>query len=258
MRPPSRLPSLSLLSSLSLPLLAALTALTGCGFTGGKDGKADFSYDSGNGCLFGCDTSKPLMLGTTETLTVSGLPATGGSLESSAPGIAGVTSQTVQYQCNSHTATSATSSPGSADAPCPNGGTKAAYITASVTALQAGHATFDVRKADGSLFDSLDVVVGTPAKLQIIDVSNKTVTSLTVTRGSETDVSVLALDSGGGQLQASSGFTFEVADPTIADLREHDFTLLSPALPVHGDSAGTTSITVSAGSATTSLAVTVQ
>ncbi len=232
-----------------------LAALVGCNSTVGTDDRASFAYESGHGCLLSCDTGKPLMLGTTESLTVTGIPATNGiTLTASASSVVAVGDHTTTYTCDAP-GTSTTSTAGDA---CPSGTTKHVMMEVSILALAAGHAMLDVNNADGSLFDSLPLTVLAPAKLQLVNPDDAVVSSVTVAHGVIVNLSMIAFDAHGVELQASQGFTFAAADPTIADTQEHDFTVVSPDLAVHGDAPGTTSITVSAASAETSLAVTVQ
>jgi hypothetical protein len=139
--------SLRLATIFAVPLLAALAACTT--MTEGNDGHATFSYGSGS-------ATKPLIVGVTQTLVVSGLPANGASIASSAPDVVALGAPTLSYQCDSQTGTSSTTVSSTPTDPCPEGSTKQAIMTLSVTARAAGTATLDVYSS-GALYDSLDV-----------------------------------------------------------------------------------------------------
>ncbi len=232
--------------------LAALVAATGCSVhTTGDDGKAQFQYYTGNGCLLGCDTSHALMTGTSESLSVTDVP-TGATLVSTSPAVVRVGVASATYQCNSSTSSTSSTTPS-----CPPGSTLQTSLATTIAALQVGSTDIQVLNRDGSLYDTVTVGVAAPARVQVVDSSNKPLTSLTVARGAIVDVSAIAFDAQGDQLQASSGFSFQSKDTSIADTQNGDFSFLSPAIPIHGDAAGATTVTVSAGGATATLAVTV-
>jgi hypothetical protein len=250
--------------SVRFALFPVVALVAGCNFslgssTGGEDGRAQFSYDGLDGCFFGCDTNKPLMLGTKETILVEGDLTLGMSILSDNPAIFTVGQPNMITSCCQ-----------SADT-CSGGPTQSTTCTGvfsvsysvDIQAIGQGSAQLVVRAADGSVFDALPLVVEPPAALRFqCPASNGAApasSSVILVDGS-CNFQVAAFDASGNAMQASEGFAVSSQDPTVVSAQTGSF--LSPPDGPDGElvavGPGSTSIVVRAGALSQTFAVTVR
>jgi hypothetical protein len=213
-----------------------LLACSSSDFTTGADGRAVFVLVS-DSCVEDCQTTHPLMQGTTETIAVNAAnaPCTGGTcgaaipaltITSSAPNVVAIVSAT--RQCCALTANSQTcDAPTDVSASCPDG--DIASISVRVSALGVGSATITLARSDASIYDAVDVSVAAPATLTLdcdpLDVdahgdqsileSERGPLPSTLTNGSKCALGWKAQDANGTTLIASTGVTIASSDPTV-------------------------------------------
>jgi hypothetical protein len=217
----------------------------------GDLGKVSFFYSTGPVCSHGC-TFAPLMLGTDETVAVQ-------SCSVDLP--------------NDLTATSANPETVSVDVvPADlevDGGAKPS-VGLHVRALAKGTASIKIARRDGTVLDSVTFTVAEPAKILLTSHSEErgafVPDSLSVAvSGQRANLSALARDASGANLQGTNGWTFTV-NPSIANVTpwctsacadEVDLTLGGANMAVVGVTAGSASITIKTGSVSQSLPLTV-
>jgi hypothetical protein len=215
----------------TLLLAVSAAALPGCSFhlpapgswTPGEEGRANFSYVNLTSCFFGCELSRPLMAGTTESITIKGdaLPA-GLVFGTDDIDVLGVAEDTAPLQ------TCSCPHSGSCGPDDPHASCSFTYGV-SVQALAPGKAQLLAVTGDGSLFDALPVSVVAPASLAFHCSSgaisgpapNPVVTSLTLSQACPFHVD--ALDARNEVLQASSGFSITSTDTAVVFVTPSDY-----------------------------------
>jgi hypothetical protein len=203
-----------------LPFLAAAALASGCGFrlgssTTGATGRAQFSYASGDGCFFGCAVDHPMMVGTTEQITVE---ASDMPVVFPIAGDASVLSvDAVSRTCCSSAGSSGSCRSGGPDLACaPN---ERAALSLQVRAVGAGATSLVLHATSGDVFDEVALSVMPPARLA---------PTCTGARGESVDLSVgetctvswKAFDVEGDGLQASQGIELTVSDPSVAGFEQ--------------------------------------
>ncbi len=226
--------------------VVALSAATACSIsiadhTTGIDHKLDFSYISGT-CLFGCDLTEPLMVGTQETLEIKGaLPAV--TVVSSDPSV--VSTSNASLSCCSTDSKGTTCSSAPPQSGCPSGANPS--LTVDVAALQAGSARIQVLDSGGREVDAVIIGVEQPASLTLqCGTGDGGAASIAVSGACGTYWT--ARDAQGAELRAARGVTLTTSDPKIVGLRA-GFGPLVASVPGDQGLFGTEAVGVSVGDA---------
>ncbi|HTR53955.1 MAG TPA: hypothetical protein VMJ10_24840 [Kofleriaceae bacterium] len=217
--------------------------------TDGELGHAGFSY-IGEGCqVIGCPTSRAIMLGSTELISVV---AKSGSVPVVTAQVsdASILSATVSgRECCTSTKDGGTCRYGDPMLECASD--EVASETVSVSAIAAGTAQLQLIVADGSTFDSLELSVAAPDQLTVScrEENQPDVTSMAA--GTSCMMRWNAVDGRGKQLQASTGVTVSVEPLSVAGLEP---SLAAPLVAMtagdQGSLLGTSLDAVASGTAT--------
>ena len=197
--------------------------------TVGLEGNASFSF---LGRAPSAPTTKPMMVGTQETIAITGvmstLPAV--SAVSSAPTVVSI----AQVGC-----CNGVCDPSSTDA-CP----ATTAVDVLVNALAAGSATLMVLRGDGTTFDEVNLSVAEPTSLDVLCApfgetnSDPPTFSTTgspepipasMTMGSACALTWTASDTTGDDLMASTGVTFTSSDAAVVAFEPIDLFSVQPA-----------------------------
>jgi hypothetical protein len=193
----------------SLALIAAVALTSACSFstsTSGEDNHASFSYDA---CLFGCATTQAMMVGTEESIGVSGsIPPV--AVLSSDPSVVAI-GQESRTCCRANDSSSCqTLAPTDACAP-----DMTARLSISVSALAAGTAKLRLVQSDGTTFDDVTLTVAEPVGLAVTCSSDGNNAPMPSTVTQSCFLGWTATDKGGNPLIATTGVTFTTSNANV-------------------------------------------
>lgn len=192
-------------------LLAA--GMTGC-FGASSRGEYDnlqFSYTSGDGCLFGCAVDREILKGSSEVIAIKGtkqLPIS--HIHLVAPGIVDAKLNVGVQCCKQTTDANGTTSScreSNENAACDGPGEEKRYnYTIGVEAKSAGSVKLQVIAKDDSVYDQITVSVRTDAK-QSLFINNNSASkrdkTITLVKGHSYKLSPALVDENGTTIQAS-------------------------------------------------------
>lgn len=215
--------SRSLLSGFAVAALVA-AGTSACSMqlgqsTTGDLGRVDFSY--GATCFFGCSMDRPVLVGGSERVDVTGQGnAEGVTAASTDPAIAEFNLKR-NCSCEQQSGNSATGTTVDAQGKCATGFTKTCDNAVDMRALAAGDTKLELFDAQGSLIDRVTVHVRKASSAEFQQSSNglanaKTIDQLVVKSGSTVTLSAVLYDADGQQLIARDGVDWGSQDASIA------------------------------------------
>lgn len=195
---------------LTVGILGSFAAVA-CGFhigptPNGAQGNASFSYSA---CLFGCDTTRPMMLADEEHVEVSGSIPDGVVVETSDPSIVSVKS--ASRMCCPNDADAGTCHTIALNDACATNET--ASLDVVVDAPGAGSTDLRLKKADGSVWDSNTLTVEKAASLSL---ACNTPKAVTLADHATCDVTWVATDASGQGLMSTKGIHLTSSDGAVA------------------------------------------
>jgi hypothetical protein len=201
--------SLRVLPVLALPAVAACNFHLGDSTAGGDTGRVTFSYESGDGCFFGC-AMDPLMVGTTELVNAQ-LASTyaGATVVVDDPSVLSV-SGTNTTCCT--TSGSSSSCNTSATQQCQSGDQQS--LGFEVTALRTGSTKLRVMQG-ASEIDGIVLSIAAPAQITPY-CGQGPASTVSMATGDTCAVGWTVNDAQGNKLQGSQGISLSVADPGVA------------------------------------------
>lgn len=188
--------------------------LTACSFqlgssTPGTGGHAQFEYAS---CFFGCKVDQAMMVGTSETISVSS------SSSSSIPAVRPQSSDESVFSVGEATRECCTANAChtlTANTACASNET--ATLSIPIVANGAGSADLVLDRADDTgVFDSVTLTVAQPKSLAM-SCGKSTSTDVAIVQGTSCSLGWTARDASGNALMATTGVTMTISDPTVAD-----------------------------------------
>ncbi len=221
------------LSGFALTALVAATT-SACSMqlgqsTTGELGHVDFSY--GATCFFGCSMDRPVLVGGSERVDVTGPgDAEGVTAASTNPTIAEFNVKR-SCGCEQQSGNSASGTTVDAQGQCPSGFTKSCDNAVDMRALAEGDSKLELFDAEGSLIDRVTVHVRKAASAQFQQSSNglqdaKPIDRLVVKSGSTVTLSAVLYDANGQQLIARDAVDWGSQDASVAGFPTYK--ILSP------------------------------
>lgn len=226
----------------ALLLCGGCFRIDGCGeSTRGDRDRSSWSIQSE--CFFGCATDDPLMLGTTEEVSVRSnrARANGTRLEAAIPEQLRVEDIEMEERC-------------CADGECsfvPVGGRCAGRLDgiryrATVTPRAAGDVGIRLVEADGGVFDETSFDVREPARIEVLDsIGDEVGDELLVRRSGLARLTLTVLDADGAELRASSGIRTSLDDEAMGSVETTGRAASVTVVP--GDASGDTTLRIRAG-----------
>jgi hypothetical protein len=219
--------------------------------TRGEEGRVDFHYGSGAGCFFGCDTDRPLLTGTRESIHVDGPGDDRGvkaySTDRSVAVFTTERSCSCEY-CDDEDGTDCGGDPVDDDYQrCGEGGFLECDNRFEVEALSPGNAHLELRREDGSLVDRVEIYVREADRGYIEGMVEdeeeyREDDHFRLRRGESMTLSARLMADNGRELLATHGVGWEIDDPKV--VRPRDGFELWPASDLFDIVAETRGVTV--------------
>ncbi len=197
--------------------------------TSGDLGRVDFSY--GASCFFGCSLDRPVLVGASERIDLTGPgDAQGVTAVSAEPAIAGFNLKRT-CSCEKSSSNSAEGMSTDAQGQCPDGFTKTCDNAVDMQALGAGDAKLELFDPQGQLLDRVTVHVRRASSVQFEQSKNglqdsQPINQLVVKSGDTVTLSAKLLADDGQQLIARHAVSWGSDNTSVAGFPT--YTLLTP------------------------------